>query len=274
MDSAEEDLLASSLAAFRGALQPQKVELVTHAPSRLFVALDGSDQNAAVRGLAAAVAGRTGAEVVERADLADAEALLAAAQEAGADLILMDAPFGEDYEPTAGESLGSVADGVVLEAKVPVLIVRDPAATSPGCLREVVVMFGRLDPRTTIAVGWAFGLIAPGGKLRLLNVVDLPVLEEAHQLLGSTVPLDVAALRTAAEQDAAPLLAAAQHRAREQKVSLTYEVAVGHSVDVFVEALGDGGVLAVKGVPHAYDDPSFHRALTLAQRARGPVLLV
>lgn len=276
MDSYEDQSLLSSMHAFEAALAA-KVEIPRPRLERLLVAPDGSDQDATARGLGDALAARTGAVPVEKSEIGDARAILQAAVDAGAGLVVVPSPFHESYFATGGESLGSAVDVVLAEARMPVLAVRAPQEDPAACFRQVVVPVSICDARTPGLIGWALAVASPGARVLLLDVPDLSVLEEARKLLGDAI--DLAALRKealekAAARDSSHLLEAARKAAAEHGIEVSEQVEVGHPLEVFARVTEGGAWLVVTSLPGPAGTPEYHRAHDLALRSKGPVLFV
>ncbi len=276
MDQFEDQMLASSLQAFAAAAAGH----VTLPPVKLhkvLLALDGSDQDVATRSLAERVAARTGAEVLERGDLRSAQDVLQAVDEGEVDLIVMDAPFRDDFTVGRHESLGISVDLVLSRSRTPVLVAREPLSDVLSCFSDVLIQIYVSCAKTATEVAWALALATPGGKLQLLDVTDVSVIEEAKVLLGDAI--DVSALREealkrAATRDAGPVVAAAREAASKAGVQVDFEVRVGRPGEVFDEVTRDRTRLVVTSLPGIAGTPEYHRARHTAMRSRGPVLFV
>lgn len=276
MDEFEDQLLSSSMQAFTAAAAGH-VTLPTAEVGRLLLALDGSDQDTATRSLAEHVAARTGAAVVEVAGLKSAEEVLHTATLEGVALIVMDAPFGEDFAVAGHESLGIVVDLVLSRSKTPVLVLREPLTEVLACFKDILIPIATSSARTPLEAAWALALAPAGARIEVLDVPDLTVVEEAQHLLGDAI--DVAALREealkrAGQRDATPLVAAAREAGGKSNVDVALTVKVGQFARTVDEATKDRLRLIVTSLPGACGSPDYHRARDLVLRARGPVLFV
>lgn len=276
MDQYEDQMLASSMHAFAAAAAGH-VTLPPVAVRKVLLALDGSDQDVATRALADHVAARTGAEVLERRDLTNAQEALQAVDEADVDLIIMDAPFRENFAFGRHESLGITMDLVLSRSRTPVLVVRDPLPDVASSFSDVLIPISVSCAKTPKEVAWALALAPTGAKVQVLDVPDLGVIEEAKHLLGDAI--DVAALREealkrAATRDSQPVVAAAREAGAKSGVTVELEVRVGHPVQVFDEVTRERTRLVITTLPGAAGTPDYHRAHALALRSRGPVLFV
>lgn len=276
MDEYEDQMLASSMQAFTAAAAGH-VTLPALSLGRLLVALDGSDQDPSTRALAALVAARTGAAVLEAAGLRSAQEVLQAATMEAVGLIIMDAPFGEDFGVAGHESLGTAVDLVLSRSTTPVLVIREPAADLGTSFQDILIPIVHSSARTPNEVAWALALTGAGGRVEVLDVPDLSVVEEAKLLLGDAI--DVAALREealrrTAQRDAAPLVNAAREVAAGTGVEVVLTVEVGQLTAVVDQATRGRPRLLITTLPGSCGTPDYHRARDLALRARWPVLFV
>lgn len=276
MDQFEDQLLASSMQAFTAAAAGH-VTLPVVAVRKLLLALDGTDQDAATRALARRVSSHTGAEVVERTDLAGARDVLQAADEAGVDLIVMDAPFHDDFATGRHESLGIALDLILSRSRKPVLVAREPLADVVASFSDILLPVGASCTRTPLEAAWALALAPSGAKVQVLDVADVSVIEEARRLLGDAI--DVGALREkalerAATRDVTPVVVAARGAGDKAGVTVELEVKVGQLTAVFDEVTRARACLVVTSLPGDSGTPDYHRARDLALRSRGPVLFV
>lgn len=276
MDQFEDSMLSSSLHAFEAAMVGH-VRLPALAIKRVLLALDGSDQDATARGAAAHVAQRTGAEVVERTDLASGHDIAREAQAAGVQLIVVAAPFREDFASTLDDSLGSAVDIVLSEAHLAALVIRAPMPSVGPCFEDVLIPISVSGGKTPLEMSWALALAPDGGKIELLDVPDLSLIEEVKHLLGDSIDasaLEAEALKRAAARDSAPVVTAAREAGAPRGVNVEARIEVGKPLAVFDQASAGRTRLVITSLPGAAGSPEFHRARDLALRSRGPVLFV
>lgn len=278
MDQFEDRMFASSLHAFEAALAGH-VQIPDPKPARVLLALDGSAQDAVARLLAQWVAARTGAQVVERADLATGRDVLAAAGEAsGVGLIVLPAPFREEITLTRDASLGSGADIVLAEALVPVLLARRPVESVEPCFSDALIPITVATRETPHEVGWALALAAPEGRVEVLDVPDLTVIDEVKHLLGDTIDLGALreeALKRAAKRDTAAIGEAAKAAGAARGLQVEVNVHVGEApMEAFAKATRGRTRFVVTARPGPVGSPEFHRAHDLALRSDGPILFV
>lgn len=276
MDQFEDSMLHSSLHAFEAALVGH-VRLPPVAIKRVLLALDGSDQDATAREAAAHVAQRSGAEVLERTDLATGHDVSREAHAAGVQLIVLPAPFREDFAATQDDSLGSAVDIVLAEAHLPALVIRAPMSPVTPCFEDVLIPISVSSVKAALEMSWALALAPERARIELLDVPDLSVIEEVKHLLGDGIDasaLEAEALRRAAARDSAPIVTAAREVGAPRGVTVEARIEVGQPLAVFDQATAGRCRLVVTSLPGAAGSPEFHRARDLALRSRCPVLFV
>lgn len=270
---------SEDLGMFEAAAHPVPAEIPTPELKSMYVAGDGSNQDATVQGLAAAVAAHTGAQIVEQSGAAGIDELLAAAREKCPDLIIVPVPYGEDYRELQDDSLGSAADRLLHDTTCPVLCIRDvmDEAAVDAALRHIVVPAAVGDESVVRAIGWAFRLLRPEGRLDLLAVADRDLLEEAGHLVareGDESPFEPEQVVRAILRDIGGIVSAAQKRGVADDLTVHVETRVGPFVPTVLGDRDDRARLIVCGTTREHGSAAFHRAVDLLLSARGPVLLV
>jgi nucleotide-binding universal stress UspA family protein len=276
MDQFEDSMLHSSLHAFEAAMVGH-VRLPAVKLERVLLALDGSDQDATAREVAAYVAQRAGAEVLERTDLATGHDVSREALASGVQLIVLPAPFREDFAATLHDTLGSAVDIVLAEAHLPALVVRAPMTPVAPCFKDVLIPISVSGIKAALEMSWALALAPEGARLELLDVPDLSLLDEVKHLLGDSIDasaLREEALKRAAARDSAPVVEAAREAGAPRGVTVEARIEVGQPLAIFDQATAGRSRLVVTSLPGAPGSPEFHRARDLALRSRCPVLFV
>jgi nucleotide-binding universal stress UspA family protein len=270
---------SEDLGMFEAAAHPIPAEIPNPELKSMYMACDGSNQDATVRSLAAAVAAQTGARIVEQSGAAGIDELLAAAREKCPDLIVVPVPYGEDYRELQDDSLGSAADRLLHDSTCPVLCIRDVMddAAVDAALRHIVVPAAVGDESVVRAIGWAFRLLRPAGRLDLLAVADRDLLEEAgHFVAGAhgESPFEPEQVVRAILRDIGGIVSAAQKRGVADDLAVHVETRVGPFVPTVLGDRDDRVRLIVCGTTREHGSAAFHRAVDLLLSARGPVLLV
>jgi hypothetical protein len=206
-----DEALESSMQMFERVQVGQVAPLEPHTPKHVLLALDASSQDetslavtrvlrerfaVGVSILAACDDPDRVAEAARRA-LGEAtvipsrgardsfEQILTAIDTSRADLLVSPCPFGRDFEQIGPDSAGTVVDVLLARSPIPLLVVRQPHAISGAAFRQVALPLGGENRAAQDAAAWAAGLVAPGGHLELILVVEDEFRESARQLLES-----------------------------------------------------------------------------------------
>lgn len=135
-----------------------------------------ADDHAALTELAGRLSG-AGVEISQvLVDGFPDDALLAAAQDLGAELIVTGSHGRRGLDRVL---LGSVAERVVRGAEVPVLVARGDAAAADGGFRTIVVGTDFSDAADR-GLDLAVELAAPGAQIELVHFWAVPTLSRAH----------------------------------------------------------------------------------------------
>lgn len=261
---------------FEAAIHPQTVDLQIPALQSIAVAWDGSDRESTLRSFADHLVARSGAtvEVLEHADSeADISAALAAAPP---DLLILPVPFQRDYAGLGSTSLGSLADQLLLSTPCPVLCVRqvqDPKEIL-AALDHVLVPVAIADELVERALGWAFRMTPPGGRIDVVAVADCDVLLEASHLISAPQTLSADELQRAMLREIGGLVSAAQQLAKTERRTMHIETRVGQFVPLTLAEMHGRPHMIIWAANRDHSSPSFHRAVDLLLASTGPVLLV
>ncbi len=271
--------LNEDIGLFEAATHAAPVEIADPRATTIVAVLDGSDQDQSVRDLAEAMAGGLGAGIEVVAGRPGVAEILSATAAQPGSLLVLPVPCGEDYRQLGNDSLGSVADQVLLKSTCPVLCVREPleAAGIPAALERIVVPVVHADEHAQRALGWAFQLTAAGGRIDLVAIADRSALSESSHLLpdGSDVArLDADQLSRAVTRDIGGLTSAAQKRAGSTGRTLHVETRVGQFVPLVLAELHGHPQLVICGTDREHSSPAFHRMVDLLAASAGPVLIV
>lgn len=240
------------------------------------LALDGSDRDDTVRGFGELLASRTGAQIATLEGKSTAGEILAALAEKRGDLLIFPAPFGKDYQELKAESLGAVADQLLLKAACPVLCVRGVQDQSSirDAFQHVVVPIAVADEHAPRALGWAFRTTPSGGHVDLAAVADRDVLTEAGHLIPDIEKLDPEHVARALIRDMGGLIAASQRRGTAENRKVHVETRVGQFVPLVLAELHGRPRAIIWGISRDHSSPAFHRAVDLLLSSSGPVLMV
>lgn len=306
-----DDDLHETMSRFKAAAQAQPIELPNvEPPGRILVAFDQSNQDSAVADVARELCLRFDATAVltlanpglnvdtyrqhlegmkaklpgvnceiapQQDDEDPADAILDAKRAAGAKLLVMDAPYLEDFSRLGRDSVGSTAERVLAKASVPILFVREPREGLANSLSRPLVKLHVRQAEAAQALATTFRLGGNAAQFRVLFVVDAAAMAEAAALLGHEVDparLTDDALLADAQAAAGSLVAAAQRWATENKAALKVDFKIGSDPDVTAREANDGNHLLVLPCPADRNTAAYGRALTVLRLSSAPVLMV
>ncbi len=302
--------IRTNVERFEAAARASKVEFEIPRIDRILLVLDGSNQDATSEGLATVLARSAEAELrifaadgsrrdPDRKDYLDrrAEALrengiraevealeksaenlkayeqiLAAAERTSCDLMVLCAPYLEDFDSLGRESVGTTLDILMCRSAVPVLAAREPRDDPGRCLEKILLPITPfLDPGAR-AAAWTFRLVREGGHIQLLAITgdEWP---ETPTDMPENAEIRVAAGLHRAE--AAGLIAAMQRRSAEAGLGCRMDLASGEVVKVLAEWANREELTVV--VPCCPRDPvgtAYQRVQALVRELRNPVLIV
>lgn len=303
--------LSASIHDFEAALGAKHVDLKMPAIDRILTAIDGSNQTEMTLGLAAEIVKRTSAKLhvaypypgpadPEResflakavASLADKGVegaamgrsqehsppyaqIIAAAEGLDAHLVILPAPFFDDFDELGSDSIGVNLDKLMTYER-PILIVREPRDDPAESLRPVLLPLSVHVQENPLAAAWALRLIGEGGTIQLVAVVEDDVLEAATDLVGehAAADLDLEHLARLDRPETAGLIAEMHRQARQRSLDCRVSVRRGDLVSQVIELASEGQRLIVTGCDEDSASSSFRNVLAIVRRARDPVLVV
>jgi len=264
---------------FEAATHSTVIELPKPVLKVITVVLDGSDQDGTARGFAEALAKRTGASVEVLSELTSTSEILAEMAKRHSNLLILPVPFGQNYGELKSESLGSVADQLLLKSSCPVLCVREiqDDASIQAALDHVLVPIAIADNLVPRALGWAFHVTPVDGRLDLIAVADRDVLAEASLLMPETTDvalMDQDHLLRSLVREIGSLVATAQKAGTADHRAIHVETRVGAFVPLVLEELHGHPHLIVWSITREHSSPAFHRAVDLLLSSTSPILMV
>ena len=145
----------------------------------------GDAERAAVESVVAQLKerGLKAASVFEKAD-EPAKQILAAKRAVDAGIVIVPAPYLQNYGRLGDESLSSTIDMLLAESRVPILLVREPLEQPALCLQRFVLPMTIYAPALGAAAGWAFSLARRNSVIELHAVADMKAIEEAKRMAG------------------------------------------------------------------------------------------
>ncbi len=276
MNEASDQDLDDSMDRFEAASEARPITLPSIELRRILLAPDGSNQDP----LAHSLAERFDAPV-QTANLAEDtppyRQILEQCRMAEADLLIVPAPFREDFEELGASSIGTNLDLLLHHRETPILVVRDPDRDPEALLREIVIPLSLVAADDIRAAAWAFRLLAPGGRIRLLAVVDTGRMIRNQKITEKSLELedlDASDLAGLDQPEMAGLVAAVQRHAAETDYGCRVSIRVGPSVQAAAEFANDFPCLVVATCLPDPETTGAQDVHALARLSRNPVLVV
>lgn len=313
MDATDADArdLRESMGLFQAALKARGPKLIDPPLEQILLALDGSNQDPSVEALALQIARRNGAtlHVVEayegppdsrrdghRAARARAlqeagvsvgdverspeetrrpsEQILGAAREASCQLIVVCAPYQEDFRELGNTSAGTNLDLLMANATIPLLVGREPREDTETCFARILLPITPDHIELVEAASWALRLVSERGAVRALAIIDQSSIEAASEVLRDFDEIDDATLAGLRRPETAGLIGALQRQSAERGIGCRVSVRSGDAVPETIAVAGDEPTIIVVATSSDTASASYQRAHALVRASRFPVLVV
>lgn len=145
------------------------------------------------------------------------EQLLAAIDTSKCELLIVPSPFQRELEKVGMDSTGTVIDVLLSRSPVPLLVVRQAYELEAQPFAHVILVLIGENEAAADAARWACGMVAPGGRLDLMLVVEEEIFENVQSLMQSLDPeVDISPEKLA---DALQRSHARLHRACQKSAS-------------------------------------------------------
>ncbi len=310
LDPDDRDLEAS-INDFEAAVSAKRLELVPPTLETILVALDGSNQDAMTLGLAADLACRGPAKIhlifaypgraepsrdayldgrlralvdsgidavaVPRGDegVRPYEQIANAASRLDVDLLIVPAPYLEDFDELGSDSIGTTLDKLMVQAR-PLLVVRQSRGDPTQSLRRVLLPLTVHVEENPVAAAWALRLVADEGIIRVIAVVEERVLDTASDLLGEHAAgeLDREHLAGLDRPESAGLIASLHREAQARGLGCRVSVREGDVVHRVSELATQEHMLIVTGCDTDPSSISYRSVQAIIRSASDPVLVV
>ncbi|MFG0330204.1 MAG: universal stress protein [Phycisphaerales bacterium] len=303
--------LRESMGRFQAALTAQEPEIVEPKFDRVLLALDGSNQDDTATALAATLARRDEAEIaliyahegprdaareeyftdrvagLERAGLRvnatgggddDAappyERILEARRSSAAGLIVVCAPYLEDFDELGHDSVGVNLDKLMSHSPVPILVARAPRDDARRSFDHLITPISPFTDEVVQAVAWAMRLADRSGLIRLVAVVDRETVDESRDLIRDFDDIDEGTLAGLRRPQVAGLIAAAQRRANERGLHCRVSVRSGEAVEEIARLANEENGLIASACPRKPTAAAYQRVQALVRASTNPVLVV
>ena len=303
--------LTSTIHEFEAAVTARHVDLVPPPLDVILVAIDGSNQSDMALGLAQELARRMSAIVhvacvyngpsdpgadaalrdyVGRLEAAGVKVAPAPRQHADqplylqitdlarlvrADLLVVPAPYMEDFAELGSDSIGVTLDKLMTHA-LPLLVVREPRAVPADSLKPLLLALSVHVQENPLAAAWALRIIGDSGTIHIVAVVDDRVVEAAAGLIGEhdAADLDLDHLAGLDQPDMAGLIAAVQRTTQQRGVGCRVSVQQGDLVRRVIDLAEGEQRLIVTGCDTDPGSHSYRTVQALIRRATDPVLVI
>lgn len=303
--------LRTTIHEFEAAITSKQIDLAPPELNVILVAIDGSNQSDMAIGVAADLAKRMSAtvhvacvyagatdagrdaaldEYVTRLTDDNVSAVLAPrkrpdeppytqiaqlARSVNADLLVVPAPFLEDFAELGSDSIGVNLDKLMTQSR-PLLVIREPRNDPANSLKPLLLALSVHVQENPHAAEWALRIIGDNGTIRMVAVVDDDVLEAAADLIGEhdAADLDLDRLAGLNRPNTAGLIAAMHREAQQRGLGCRVSVRRGDLVHRVIELAEGEQRLIVTGCDTDPGSSSYRNVQALIRRARDPVLVV
>ncbi len=303
--------LKTTINDFEAALTAKRADLAAPELNVILVAVDDSNQSDMAIGIAAVLAERMSATLhvacayagapdagrdaaldayVTRLIDADVNALSAPRQQpdappytqiiqlarsVNADMIVVPAPYLEDFAELGSDSIGVTLDKLMTQAR-PLLIIREPRDEPADSLQPLLLALSVHVQENPRAAAWALRIIGDSGNIRIVAVVEDDVLEAAADLIGEhdAADLDLDRLAGLDRPETAGLIAAMHREAQQRGLGCRVSVRQGDLVHRVIELAEGEQRLIVTGCDTDPGSSSYRNVQALIRRAKDPVLVV
>lgn len=303
--------LNTSIHDFEAALTARHYDLAPPDLDTILVVIDGSNQSDMAIGIAAELARQMSATVhvacvysgapdagrdaaldgyVTRLTGAGVNAVLAPrqrpedppytqiaelARSVSADLLVVPAPYLEDFAELGSDSIGVTLDKLMTQSR-PLLVVREPRNDPANSLKPLLLALSVHVQENPQAAAWALRIIGDSGTIRIVAVVEDDVMEAAADLIGKqdAADLDLDHLARLDRPETAGLIAAMHRAAQQRGLGCRVSVRQGDLVRQVIDLAEGEQRLIVTGCDMDPGSSSYRNVQALIRRSSDPVLVV
>ena len=276
MNEANDNDIDENMDLFEAASSAHSINLPEISLDHILLAEDGSNQD----DLARQIAVHFQADIVTPDSLSSGQPhrqILSSCHDADCGLIVVPAPFREEFEELGATSIGSNLDRLLAERSTPVLVVRDPEREAKILFQEIILPLSFVAAEDIRAAAWAFRALAPGGRIRLLAIVDTERIIGSRKLEDGALDLDDLDEKDLAgldQPEMAGLVAAVQRHAAKANVGCRVSIRVGATVSATTKFANDQSCLLVITCPPDHTAPCYTNVHSLVRQSLNPVLIV
>lgn len=203
------------------------------------------------------------------------EQILATCEKKRCDLIVVPAPYLDDYVKLGQESVGANLDMLLCRAATALLVVREPQAEPQRCLANLLLPIAPYEATTVQAAGWALKLMSQNGLLRVLAIAETaqaPLDQEVQE--RNIIEMDTEKFAGLYRPELAGLVAALQRRAAETGLGCRLIVRGGEPVQAIADAANSADALLVLASSPDPRSVAQMRTAALVRVSRNPLLVV
>ena len=203
------------------------------------------------------------------------EQILQTSETKDCNLMVVPAPYLDDYVKLGHESVGVNLDILMSRANVPLLVVRDPQVDPEVCLETIYLLITPYSRATVNAASWALKIVKNDGILHCVAVLDPSELKksgEIHDLDIAEIDLEIATRLN--HPKTAGLIGALQRQAAERALNCRVSVHSHAELVALTKNTNDGNRLFVISSSTDPESLVFQRSQALIRISRNPVFLV
>ena len=203
------------------------------------------------------------------------EQILASCEKKRCDLIVIPAPYLDDYVKLGQESVGANLDMLLCRAATALLVVREPQADPQRCLANLLLPVAPYEATAVKAAGWALKLMSQNGLLRVLAIAETARAQLDQQVQERNI-IEMEAEKFAGlyRPELAGLVAALQRRAAETGIGCRLINGDGEPVQAIADAANNEDALLVLASSPDPRSLAQMRTAALVRVSRNPVLVV
>ncbi|HEV2294381.1 MAG TPA: universal stress protein [Tepidisphaeraceae bacterium] len=205
--------------------------------------------------------------------------ILELATQRNCDLIVMPAPYLDDYVQLGTTSTGTNLDMLLRHRRTPLLVVREAYPAIERCLDHLIVPLNLVTKRGTDVLAWAFRLAVPGSAtVHLVATADTQGIAAVAPAAGGAVrdhDIDELELAGLAHGPAAGLVAAAQRRAADLNVACRVSVRTGQPLEQLLAfTRQQERSLILTGCPESCSATGYLQVQALIRESPDPVMVI
>jgi nucleotide-binding universal stress UspA family protein len=203
------------------------------------------------------------------------EQILHTSRDKNCDLIVMPAPYLDDYVKLGQESVGVNLDMLMSRANVPLFVVRDPQVDPEACLNTVFLLITPFSWATVLAAAWALHMVRKDGMLHCIAMAESAELKTSGEIQDlDQAGMDVKTAAGLTRPEVAGLIGALQRQAAEASLKCRVSIRSHADLIALTRSVNEENRLLVFGSSTDSGSLTFQCTQSLIRASRNPVLLV